>query len=784
MLAGIHLGVFFLLGSSCEPLPNPEVRTFPIEDSEVVGVRIGSGVGLGGFQVVVGSINGHGAIVPGPDLNGTAEGTGIGAVEFSVETDSLGVGSVAFSSGQPEVVTLQSGEASGAGWILQRDPIDFGLLPGHASETPSDRCLAWGVDGLALAVGGRVLWQPDVSGAPPVLVAELDADVIGLDLGDIDMDGRSDLAVWTEDEVILLRGRGDSGHAWAGGFSVEGGSVADVVMGDVDFDGTTDLAIAYSASGGGGMQVLRGDGVWGFDAVDPLVFGSEPLSVTFGQFSGNGQGEIAVLFPGTIVRYGHDPKSDDLPWSLTGRDLGVSLSSGGYLGPTGDVNGDGVDDLFVFGPPTEDGSRELLFYTLTGIPTVYNMGFNAFYHHLADISGDGVLDLVLVERNDAGEPVLRSVTADTEDNTFRNRALATLPAFGPIAVDDRNGDGVADVTLANLGLRTYPGSWSEVGDWQVMEHDMNSFAIDSMGGVFVHNLNADLWADAAVVRSVDGEAWFKHYRFTGVAGTADVELRLKSGGEISLDTYDDTSAAEYVDLVYCYVPDADSHYAYVLMQDGTRVLWEVTSRPGSHGATGMASQTEMDADHVACGDLADGGIISTATRAGRVTTWKQDGFRVPLVEVASSDLGVEIGDLGIWDPDGAGGVTVTCEGDCSLAVGDLDRDGLDELVVQDAAGITLTGWGESVLLGEGPGLLSLADIDGDDLLDVVATDPGSGSIRAWRTVGLGVAPAISWHTRQSVGSAAMIGDVNGDGIDELIFQGQNGSLLYSKPSGN
>jgi hypothetical protein len=635
---------------------------------------------------------------------------------------------------------------------------------------------------MAMAVGGRVLWQPDVSGSPPVVVAELDADVIGLDLGDIDMDGRADLVVWTEDEVILLRGRGDSGHAWAGGFRIEGGTVADVVMGDVDFDGTTDLAIAYAASGGGGMQVLRGDGVWGFDALDPLVFGSEPLSVTFGQFSGNGQGEIAVLFPGTIVRYGHDPKSDDLPWSLTGRDLGVSLSSGGYLGPTGDVSGDGVDDLFVFGPPTDDGSRELLFYTLTGTPTVYNMGFNAFYHHLADISGDGVLDIVLVERNDAGDPVLRSVTSDTEDGTFRNRALAILPAFGPIAVDDRNGDGVADVTLANLGLRTYPGSWSEVGDWQVMEHDMNSFAIDSMGGVFVHNENADLWADAVVVRTVEGEAWFKHYRFTGVAGTEDVELRLKSNSEISLDTYDAAAAATYVDLVYCYVPDVSVYAAYILMQDGVRVLWEVNSQPT--GGAWMASQTEMDADHVACGDLADGGIISTATRGGRVTTWKQNGYRAPLVEVSSSDLGVEIGDLGIWDPEGVGAVPVTCEGDCSLAVGDLDRDGLDELVVQDARGITLTGWGESVWLGEGPGLVSLVDIDGDDLLDVIATDPDSGSIRAWRTVGSGVAPAISWHTRQPIGSAAMIGDVNGDGTDELIFQSQNGTLLYSKPSGN
>ena len=248
-----------------------------------------------------------------------------------------------------------------------------------------------------------------------------------------------------------------------------------------------------------------------------------------------------------------------------------------------------------------------------------------------------------------------------------------------------------------------------------------------------------------------------------------------------MDTLDSSRFADFVDLDYCFVQSGSSYTAFVLMQDGVRYLWELAGTLG--GNHWVRSTSEIDADHVACRSMADGSIVATVSEDGWVKTWSQGPFGQSMVEVSSTNLGMEVGDLGIWDPDGSGPVPVTCEGECSLVVGDLDRDGFDELVVRDSEGITLTGWGESVSLGAGPGLLSLADIDGDDRLDVIASDPDSGSIRAWRSVGAGVAPALSWHTRQPIGSAAMIGDVNGDGTDELIFQSQNGTLLYSKPSG-
>ena len=112
----------------------------------------------------------------------------------------------------------------------------------------------------------------------------------------------------------------------------------------------------------------------------------------------------------------------------------------------------------------------------------------------------------------------------------------------------------------------------------------------------------------------------------------------------------------------------------------------------------------------------------------------------------------------------------------------LDGDGVDELARSDESGIVVDGWGQSIAL-EGRGQLSMLDVDNSGTLDLVATDTESGAIHVWRAVGQALAPGESWHTRQPVGSAAMLGDVNADGTLEMLFGSQNGTLLYSRPSG-
>jgi len=762
----------------------PKVLSEPIEDADAVGVRVGGAIGVGSVEIAVGSINSHGAFVPGPPLNLTASGDGFGAQEIVSEPDSLGLGRVSLASGGSSAISVQAGEdadaVAGSSWIFGRAPTNFSFLPGYSGQSPSDRAVAWADSGLVYALGGEIYSQPESAGAPRNVLATLDTDVQGILAGDIDADGHDDLLAWTAEEVILLRGRGLLGYAWAGGFTVPGGSITDAALGDIDQDGILDVGLSYGLGQSGGVEVLQGDGIWGFEAIDPLAFARVPYSITFGDFSGDGVSEVAVLFEGVITRYGFDSTAESHRWSLTGQDLNADLPLGSYLGPTADVDGDGIVDLFAYGPEVETGSRDLLFYTLASTPTVYNLGFNAYYHHVADLSGDGVADIVHLELSDAGEPVLRTVTSDTDDGAFRNRSLASMPAFGPILVDTRGGDAVPSIALAAAGVRVYPGTRNDEGDWIVNEYDMNSFAVDSLGGIHVEDVNADGWADALVVRDSGGRAWFKHYRFTGVAGTSDIELRLKNGGEVDVDTFNETAQATFVDMDYCKLANETHPTVFVLVEDGERALIEVTNTVA--GSSWMRSESALPADYVACGDFANGAELAGATSDGTITYYNQGGWRQPYTVQSSESGGASAGGIAAWNPDGLGLVAVVCEGECSIVGGDLDGDGVDELARSDENGIVVDGWGESIAL-DGNGDLSMLDIDGSGTLDLVATDTDTGAIHVWRTVGQGLAPGLSWHTRQPVDSAGMLGDVNADGTIEMLFGSRNGTLLYSRPSG-
>ena len=193
-------------------------------------------------------------------------------------------------------------------------------------------------------------------------------------------------------------------------------------------------------------------------------------------------------------------------------------------------------------------------------------------------------------------------------------------------------------------------------------------------------------------------------------------------------------------------------------------------------------------------------LVFQNTGTGQVYAWFLDGTGASINFSSGSGINstgyLYAGSLGGWQ---------------LVAMGDLDGDGIPDLVFQNTGTGQVYAWflngtGASINFSTGSGIKSagylyggslvgwrlagIADVNGDGKADLVFQNSGTGQVYAWFLDGSGA--SINFSTGSGIkgtgylygGSLvgwqlAGVGDLNGDGIPDLVFQNTSTGQIYA-----
>jgi hypothetical protein len=246
--------------------------------------------------------------------------------------------------------------------------------------------------------------------APRVDFAVPSEDLRGLAVGDVDGDGKLDVALCSgEGFILVLRNTGTLGsvnYAGAVSFPGEAGELVSLVLGDIDCDGKLDLLVANNATAD--IFLLRNISVAGSASFEsPVIFavGTNPYGVGLADLDGDGRPELLAINSGSgtlsVFRNSSSPGSL-VRANFPQRSFNFMAAPGAMTIAVGDVNGDGKPDVaFANGGV---GAASVLLNTSTSLvvnattlaPKV-NFATDGPSRSvlLADMDGDGKVDLVV-----------------------------------------------------------------------------------------------------------------------------------------------------------------------------------------------------------------------------------------------------------------------------------------------------------------------------------------------------------------------------------------------------
>lgn len=755
--------------------PEPKVTSLLDDVSpDVSGLFVGTSIGVGEVDLPIYGVNGLSAAVPSDSIVLSSVAT---LTEGAVTPDSLGW---ATAHVQPGVVgayavdgTLGTEKSSGTAFSVASDVGEYGFPAVDPEADAEDVSIAGG--GIVHVHGGDVRWCGFGRTACAHVLA-LPQPVKGMEAVNIDGDGVLDLLVWSEGHFVVLRGRAEGGLVWGAGWTPKSGSFITGTATDLDGDAKIDILITESDGGTSNIAPVIGDGVWGFEQTFGLAVDEEVFAASGQDYDGDGTAEITLL-----TENGHLPR-----WAFIGGEW-LSASTAEYsLGfdansrflPSVDLTGDGSPDIIATGPLSDgSGWQAVVVSAGAASPTQYNLYPSldpkpaTLSVTIGDLTGDGEMEAILSEPG-------RILRADwsTVENTFTISALDGFPDSKGIVTGDVTGDGVGDVVVGGGRVRVYTGEIveddpetevDESSPWKVHAAGGTSYNLGMVGLPWFGDFTGDAIVDA-VMYTRDG-AGLNLVGYYGDPETDAANETFRSPGRAVV-----AADGNALDLAVC------DHDVYALVATaGVIRLYEyaLDDVAGLHGV----GTVEVGGTHVACGAFADAPAVVVAEDGG--VEWI-DGTNI----VGTDSLGGNVGDIAAADDDGDGVATLqTCADSCTLAVGDFDDDGLEDVLEANDGGVGVTLAGVDVPVASS-GAVWAGDADGDGVDDIVVGSGGVVSVR--RALGGVVSPPVARYLFRPVADAPAFGDLDGNGVPDAFFVGQDddttddvswdGFLLYAE----
>jgi hypothetical protein len=279
-------------------------------------------------------------------------------------------------------------------------------------------------------------------------------------VADFNGDGKLDMAVPVYSigtpvaDVNIFLGNGNGTFKAGPAFPLTGQNVNNVAVGDFNGDGKIDLAISMPDTNE--VQVLLGNGDGSFTPLAPISVPAGVFKVGTADFNGDGKIDLVVTaFELTVLLGNGDGTFTAEP--------SIPITGGAAAAAVGDFNGDGIPDLAVADNGSEFAPSSVTILlgkgdgTFTQVPESPATGVEPLSIAVGDFNGDGILDLAVTNLND-GNPIPGTVTILIGKGNGFFRPTAESPVTGPVpysvAVADFNGDGKADLAVANAGNNT------------------------------------------------------------------------------------------------------------------------------------------------------------------------------------------------------------------------------------------------------------------------------------------------------------------------------------------